>query len=163
MSKDKEGVTMQLWGNYILGGALHAYAIMHKCTPTNNHCECWVLSPKSTELAATSPSALAIMGVVLPLTGVRKQAANDPYTAPEVSTKDYSKTKQYQFPVLTYSPDNSTIRDAISGNFSHKFWLYDTAENWNLCECSSFLCTVMCITVCLSDTALLLHYSMDAH
>lgn len=41
------------------------------------------LSPKRTELAATVPSALAIMGVVLPLTGVRKQAANDPYTAPE--------------------------------------------------------------------------------
>ena len=42
-----------------------------------------LLSPKNTELAATTLSALAIMGVVLPLTGVRKHAAKDPYTAPE--------------------------------------------------------------------------------
>ena len=72
------------------------------------------------ELAATVPSALAIMGVVLPLTGVRKQAANDPYTAPE------AKHKRLQ--------DNSKIYNAMENTATFTLLLiklrtYDTIQD----------------------------------
>ena len=91
----------------------------------------------------------------------RSQEASSKWPVHRTWSKHRRKTTQYQFPLFTYSPNNSTHTRCNTDG--HKFWLSDAAENWNLCECSSFLCTVMWITVCLSDSAPLLHYSMDGH
>lgn len=68
------------------------------------------------------------MGVVLPLTGVRKQAANDPYTAPEAKhgrLQDNSKIYNAMENTATFTLLLIKLRtyDTIQDTVVIEYWL----------------------------------------